>query len=83
MYATGFIVQVTLESRCGDDGYEDCFVDCPLPANFNHNALFHVLVVVGMLIQMMFGRYDWHRRSCTEPKIAEAEQASLPVVDCI
>ena len=64
VYATGFVVQVTLASRCGEDAYEDCFVECPLPVNFNHNALFHVLVVVGMLIQMMFGRYDGKRRSC-------------------
>jgi len=83
VYATGIVVQVALASRCGDDAYEDCFVECPLPVNFNHNALFHVLVVVGMLIQMMFGRYDGKRRSCIKPKIAEVEQASLPVVENI
>ena len=83
MYATGIVVQVALASWCGEDAYQDCFVECPLPVNFNHNALFHVLVVVGMLVQMMFGRYDGKRRSCIKPKIAEVEQASLPVVENI
>jgi hypothetical protein len=47
----GMIVQITLSSSCGDAAYESCFAECPLPAPyFNHNALFHVLYAIGLLI---------------------------------
>jgi len=58
VYLSGALVQVALAGRCGDDGYENCWRDCPLPnpISFNHNALFHVLVAIGTMIQI-FGRY--------------------------
>eukprot|EP00445_Apocalathium_hangoei_P033009 CAMPEP_0203938638 /NCGR_PEP_ID=MMETSP0359-20131031/75616_1 /ASSEMBLY_ACC=CAM_ASM_000338 /TAXON_ID=268821 /ORGANISM="Scrippsiella Hangoei, Strain SHTV-5" /LENGTH=284 /DNA_ID=CAMNT_0050868863 /DNA_START=20 /DNA_END=876 /DNA_ORIENTATION=+ len=47
----GMIVQVALTPMCGDAAYPDCFKDCPLPAPyFNHNALFHWLFAIGLLI---------------------------------
>lgn len=54
----GFLVQFFMAPSCGDRGYEDCFQDCilPDPMTFNHNALFHVLVIVGMLLHL-FARF--------------------------
>lgn len=51
IYAGGLIVQVTLRKTCGDKGYRNCFRDCPLPnpANFNHNALFHLMVLTSLI----------------------------------
>jgi len=47
----GFIVQVALAPQCGDDAYAECWKECPLPAPyFNHNALFHLLYAIGLLI---------------------------------
>jgi len=47
----GLLVQVLMAPTCGDPGYEVCWKDCILPAPyFNHNALFHALFAVGMLI---------------------------------
>lgn len=47
----GMLIQVLLTPRCGDAGYPDGWVDCPLPApHFNHNALFHLLYAIGLLI---------------------------------
>lgn len=42
----GFVIQVSFGGVCGIGGYEDCFEECPLPdpANFNHNAIFQILV---------------------------------------
>jgi hypothetical protein len=58
----GFMVQVLLAKSCGsEEAYENCFRDCPLPTNpllFNHNALFHVLVAVG-LVSQAFGWFWW------------------------
>merc|ERR1719498_360384 len=49
--ALGFLVQVLLEPTCGRAGYDSCWEDCVLPApDFNHNALFHVMVAVGLLV---------------------------------
>jgi len=43
--------QIILKGRCGDDGYKVCFEDCPLdPIKFNHNALFHVILLTGYVI---------------------------------
>lgn len=50
----GLMVQVLLEGTCGSPGYQDCFQECPLPTNpavFNHNAVFHILVAVGLTLQ--------------------------------
>ena len=40
-----WVVQMVLAPVCGDDGYIDCFKDCPLPnpGTFNHNAIFHIV----------------------------------------
>jgi hypothetical protein len=48
----GLIVQLLLRGKCGDGGYEDCFEECPLPnpSKFNHNALFHLLHMFGVLL---------------------------------
>lgn len=47
----GLMVQVGLNGTCGKPGYENCWEDCIIPAPyFNHNALFHALFAVGMLI---------------------------------
>jgi hypothetical protein len=49
--ALGFVLQQVLNQNCGDPGYADCWKACILPAPaFNHNALFHVLVAIGMTI---------------------------------
>uniref|UniRef100_A0A7S3Q8B1 Uncharacterized protein n=1 Tax=Chaetoceros debilis TaxID=122233 RepID=A0A7S3Q8B1_9STRA len=43
--------QIILSGACGDDGYKACFEDCPLdPIKFNHNALFHVILLIGYVI---------------------------------
>jgi hypothetical protein len=48
----GLIVQLLLRGTCGGGGYEDCFEECPLPnpSKFNHNALFHLLHMFGVLL---------------------------------
>jgi len=44
-------IQALLAPVCGNGGYSDCWKDCPLPAPyFNHNALFHAVFAVGLLI---------------------------------
>ena len=56
-YLVGGIFQAIWAPVCGYDAYPDCFVDCPLPApEFNHNALFHVFVVLYFLI---YGAGEW------------------------
>lgn len=59
----GLLVQVLLAPRCGpSEAYENCFRDCPLPTDpltFNHNALFHVLVAIGMVFQGMGWWNGW------------------------
>lgn len=46
------IEQFVLSGTCGVGGYEDCFANCPLsdPTVFNHNALFHILLLVGVCL---------------------------------
>jgi len=41
-----------LSGSCGSGGYENCFKDCSLPDStaFNHNAIFHVLMIVGLCL---------------------------------
>jgi hypothetical protein len=52
LYLFGFIVQVGLGGVCGVGGYESCFEECPLPdaSNFNHNAIFHILVAASLVM---------------------------------
>jgi hypothetical protein len=53
----GGIVQLSLSSVCGFDGYPECFRRCPLPApEFNHNALFHILAIV---FYVLYGVGEW------------------------
>jgi len=55
MIGLGFVVQGALASTCGPAAYPDCFKDCILPApHFNHNAVFHTMVAVGMLTLLIF-----------------------------
>ncbi len=45
------LIQMLLAPLCGIGGYKDCFEKCPLPApTFNHNALFHVLYLIGLIV---------------------------------
>ena len=46
----GLLVWVTLHPKCGWPEYENCFEECPLPFEFNHNALFHLLFAIGLVI---------------------------------
>jgi hypothetical protein len=47
----GFVVHLMLDQTCGNNAYRDCWKECILPApHFNHNALYHVLVALGMLM---------------------------------
>lgn len=40
----GLICQVLLSPICGSDtAYENCFEDCPLPYEINHNFVYHLL----------------------------------------
>ena len=52
----GNLIQLILAPKCGDAAYEECFVDCPLPNPmvFNHNGLFHVVFLIGLMI-LAFG----------------------------
>jgi len=54
--ALGFVVQGALAPTCGGSAYYwNCWKDCILPApHFNHNALFHTMVAVGMLTLLIF-----------------------------
>lgn len=48
---SSFLTQFSLRGKCGDDGYVVCFEECPLdPIRFNHNALFHVILLIGLVI---------------------------------
>jgi high-affinity nickel permease len=48
----GLVVQLVLRGTCGGGGYEDYFEECPLPnpTKFNHNALFHLLHLIGVIL---------------------------------
>lgn len=52
----GNLIQLILAPKCGDAAYEECFVNCPLPdpTVFNHNGLFHVVFLIGLMI-LAFG----------------------------
>eukprot|EP00527_Entomoneis_sp_CCMP2396_P008160 CAMPEP_0198137768 /NCGR_PEP_ID=MMETSP1443-20131203/1225_1 /TAXON_ID=186043 /ORGANISM="Entomoneis sp., Strain CCMP2396" /LENGTH=416 /DNA_ID=CAMNT_0043799305 /DNA_START=201 /DNA_END=1451 /DNA_ORIENTATION=+ len=50
-YLFGFAIQYGWKGVCGSGGYQDCFVNCPLPApTFNHNALFHILAAISIYL---------------------------------
>jgi len=46
------VEQFILSETCGTGGYENCFQDCPFsdPIVFNHNALFHILLIGGTFL---------------------------------
>lgn len=47
------VEQFILSETCGRaGGYENCFKECPLsdPVVFNHNALFHILLIAGICL---------------------------------
>ena len=46
------VEQFIHSETCGKSGYENCFNDCPLsdPVIFNHNDIFHILLIVGMCL---------------------------------
>lgn len=48
----GLVTQILLAPTCGDSGYEECFENCilPNPTVFNHNALFHSIYLVGLIL---------------------------------
>ena len=50
----GLVVQVLLAPTCGDPAYAVCFENCilPDPTNFNHNGVFHVIIILGLLVQL-------------------------------
>lgn len=70
----GLVIQGALNGTCGDDGYEECFKDCPLPdaTTFNHNALFHSVWAVGLTL---FAIGEW--RDPTFP----LEDSANPQID--
>lgn len=45
---SGFVVLVTAPAGCSKHGEER--VGCPYPANFNHNAVFHVFITLGVIV---------------------------------
>mmetsp|Transcript_49254 Transcript_49254/g.86702 ORF Transcript_49254/g.86702 Transcript_49254/m.86702 type:complete len:266 (+) Transcript_49254:110-907(+) len=71
----GFLVQIVLAPKCGDNAYLDCFRDCPLPApDFNHNALFHCIYAVGVALLAI----DWRCNPLLEPKEDSEEAEPIP-----
>ena len=54
----GLFLQLGLAPTCGSAAYDDCFQDCflPSPGTFNHNGLFHVMIILAMIIQL-FARF--------------------------
>mmetsp|Transcript_7145 Transcript_7145/g.8135 ORF Transcript_7145/g.8135 Transcript_7145/m.8135 type:complete len:306 (+) Transcript_7145:629-1546(+) len=59
----GLLVWVTLHPKCGWPEYENCFNECPLPFEFNHNALFHLLFAIGLVV------YGWSENISPSVKI--------------
>jgi|AntRauTorckE5430_2_1112549.scaffolds.fasta_scaffold00208_8 hypothetical protein len=52
------IISLVLAPRCGNEGYEKCFEDCPLPNAkvFSHNALQLGILTVSLLL-LAFGEF--------------------------
>lgn len=48
----GLILKAVLEESCGAPGYEDCWVNCPLPNMplFNHSALSNIFFCLGLYL---------------------------------
>lgn len=71
------LVQVSLGSACS----KPCPTDCPLPVpNFNHNALFHILLVPGYVLMALgvdllvpFAIEDKSPEAATQPQEAAPE----------
>lgn len=53
LWISGLLVWVMLRTKCGFSEYDNCFDECPLPFEFNHNALFHLLYAIGLVV------YGW------------------------
>lgn len=66
----GGFIQFGFRGLCGDDAYLECFEKCPLPnpMTFNHNALFHVVYMVGLIVQA-FGRYTHRQHPSETPEL--------------
>jgi len=47
------VLLTTFDSFAQQRAYENCFEECPLHYTFNHNAVFHVLFLLGLLILMV------------------------------
>ena len=78
MLAASFI-QFLLTPKCGLNGaYKDCFGECPLPnpMKFNHNALFHVVDMIGLI---MVGWSEYYSPSYSVGKNLEYEEDVLIV----
>jgi hypothetical protein len=45
----GALVQVILAPACSYAAYEDCFEDCPLPYDMNHNFVYHIFQITSVL----------------------------------
>lgn len=72
---SGIGVQFLLAPYCGDGQYENCFDKCPLPApTFNHNALFHVLYLIGTIL---IGVSEIHALRHTD----ESEEVDMKVIE--
>ena len=68
----GMAVQVILEGPCGQAGYKDCFESCPLdPLVFNHNAIFHFMYAIGVMI--------WGLSEAKSPSIKLSREQGIPL----
>jgi hypothetical protein len=47
--AVGLLVQVILAPVCSHAAYQDCFEDCPLPYDMNHNFVYHIFQITSVL----------------------------------
>ena len=54
----GLLIQFGLAPTCGSAAYDNCFQDCflPSPGTFNHNGLFHVMIIFALILQL-FARF--------------------------
>ena len=54
----GLAIQLGLAPTCGSAAYDSCFQDCflPSPGTFNHNGLFHVMIILALILQL-FARF--------------------------
>jgi len=47
--AVGLLIQVILAPVCSHAAYQDCFEDCPLPYDMNHNFVYHIFQITSVL----------------------------------